>query len=403
MRILQLCHKPPVPAKDGGCIAMNNVTQGLLNAGHEVKLLTIFTHKHPLELDRLPENYIHDTDIEGIYVDTRVNLVDAFSSMITRDSYNINRFFSVDFDIRLKRVLQKERFDIVHLESLFMTPYIGTIRRYARRAKIILRSHNLEYIIWDRIATGTRNPAKRAYLKYLSKKLKSYELGMLNEVDGIAAISAGDAEKYASLGCPRPVITLPFGIDLDNYEVSLTQTDHTPLRLFHVGAMDWRPNLEGILWFIERIWPNIRSATEDAELHLAGRGLDPEMFPEGIAGLHIHGEVECAKSFMDDHHIMIVPLLSAGGIRVKIIEGMAKGKAIITTQVGAEGIDYEDGRHLRIARSENEWSTIVEEWNRNRSRLEATGMAARALAEKHFDNRLIIDKLLAFYRDTLKL
>ena len=102
MKILQLCHKPPAPPKDGGCIAMNNITSGLINAGHEVRLLTIYTHKHDLELDKLSKAYLEDTQIQGVHVDTRVNLVDAFSSLITQDSYNISRFFSADFDIQLR-------------------------------------------------------------------------------------------------------------------------------------------------------------------------------------------------------------------------------------------------------------------------------------------------------------
>ncbi|MFM9004796.1 MAG: hypothetical protein ACKOSR_04750, partial [Flavobacteriales bacterium] len=129
MKILQLCLKPPLPARDGGCIAMNNITQGLLQAGHKVKILTIFTYKHDLSTELMPEEYIAQTDIEGVFIDTRVNAVEAFSSIMTSDSYNISRFFSTDFDIRLTKLLQKEEFDVIHLESLFMTPYIGTIKR----------------------------------------------------------------------------------------------------------------------------------------------------------------------------------------------------------------------------------------------------------------------------------
>jgi hypothetical protein len=188
MRILQLCNKPPFPPKDGGGIAMNNITRGLLDAGHEVKLLTVYTNKHDLDLSELSKEYIDATDVEGVFIDTQINLVDAFSSLITQDSYNVSRFFSPDLDIRLTDILKRSDFDVVHLESLFMTPYIGTIRRFSK-AKIVLRSHNLEYIIWERIAAGTKNRAKKAYLKYLSKKLKNYELSVINQVDGIASIS----------------------------------------------------------------------------------------------------------------------------------------------------------------------------------------------------------------------
>ena len=162
MKILQLCHKPPMPAVDGGCIAMNNITQGLIAAGHKVKIITIFTHKHNFFPENMSKEYLDNTEIEGVYVDTRLNIVDAYASIMTSDSYHVNRFFSTDFDIKLTRVLKQENFDIVHLESLFMTPYIGTIRRLSK-AKIVLRSHNLEFVIWEKIAKGTTNIFKKLY------------------------------------------------------------------------------------------------------------------------------------------------------------------------------------------------------------------------------------------------
>ena len=117
---------------DGGCIAMNNITQGLLDANHEVKVLTIETYKHPFRPEEMPADYVKQTAIEAVFVDTKVNLVDAFSNLVTADSYNISRFFSTDFDIKLMEILQAQEFDVIHLESLFMTPYIGTVRRFSQ-------------------------------------------------------------------------------------------------------------------------------------------------------------------------------------------------------------------------------------------------------------------------------
>lgn len=399
MRILQLCHKPPVPPKDGGCIAMHNVTSELLRQGHEVKLLTIYTHKHDLELDKLSDDYTSATGIRGVYVDTKVNLVDAFSSMITQDSYNVSRFFSTDFDILLAQTLQEEQFDIVHLESLFMTPYIGTIRRFCD-AKIVLRSHNLEYIIWERVAHGEKNPAKRAYLKYLSRKLKSYELGVMNDVDGIAAISESDLQKYRLLGCELPMLNLPFGISLADYDVKVAPKSERS-RLFHIGAMDWRPNVEGLLWFLEAVWPRIIAEVPGVELHLAGRGFEADMLPEGLESVIVHGEVENAQTFMESYDVMIVPLLSAGGIRVKIIEGLAKGKAILSTRVGVEGIDHEDEKHLFVTDHPDRWVEVIKRLAADQSILEHVSVEARSHAESHFDNQRIIAQLVAFYQQLM--
>ncbi len=399
MEILQLCHKPPYPSKDGGCIAMHNITCGLQKLGHRVKLLTAFTHKHDLELELMPDAYKEETDIEGVFIDTKINIVDAFSSLITQDSYNVSRFFNADLDIRLEGLLKRKEFDIIHLESLFMTPYIGTIRRNSK-APIVLRSHNLEYVIWERMAAGTRNPARRSYLKYLSKKLKEYELDVMNSVDGIAAISSSDHAKYEKLGCEKPLMTLPFGIDTDRY----TNLHQPPKRstVFHLGAMDWMPNQEALDWFIAEVWPGVVKKHPAAELHLAGRSLDPNAFANVPTGVHIHGEVDDAKKFMDAHAIMVVPLLSAGGIRVKIIEGMAAGKAIVTTGIGVEGIDAVSGEHLIVANTPKSFIDAICKLLNSPEEVERLGAKAHRLALDRFDNEKIAGRLVDFYHQLIK-
>ena len=137
MRILQLCNKPPYPPIDGGTKAMHYITRGLLEAGHQVKVLCISTDKHPLKVAAIPEEYRARTGIEGVFVDTSLNVVDAFTDLVTADNYNISRFFSPDMDIRLIQLLSQQEFDIVQLESLFVTPYIPTLRRYSK-APIVL-------------------------------------------------------------------------------------------------------------------------------------------------------------------------------------------------------------------------------------------------------------------------
>ena len=146
MKVLQICNKPPFPAVDGGSKAMHNLTLGLLDLGHEVHVICISTPKNKMLLSKLPKNYRQQTKVKTVYVDTSLNVVDAFSDLITQDNYNISRFFSADVDMELVRTFEAEKYDIVQLESLFMTPYIPTIKRHSK-AKIILRSHNLEYVI----------------------------------------------------------------------------------------------------------------------------------------------------------------------------------------------------------------------------------------------------------------
>lgn len=394
MKILQLCHKPPVPAVDGGCIAMNNITQGLLAAGHKVKILTIFTHKHGFFPEDMPEDYLNATEIEGVYVDTKLNVVDAYASFMTSDSYNVNRFFSTDFDIKLTRILKKESFDVVHLESLFMTPYMGTIRRLSR-STIVLRSHNLEFVIWEKMAKGTGNVFKKLYLSYLSRKLKHYELKLLNEVSGVATISEEDKKRFQSLGIERPMQTIPFGLELSDY---FHYTNAQPeLALFHIGAMDWIPNQEGITWFLKEVWAKVHQAHPNLKLYLAGRSMPEEFTRMNIKNVEVLGEVEDAKEFMNQKAIMIVPLLSAGGIRVKIIEGLALGKAIISTSIGAEGIDCEDGKQLLIADTSGEWIKAIDRLVQDAALVRQLGESGRKHALR-YDLKNTTETLVNFYK-----
>ena len=346
MRVLQLCHKPSKPSIDGGCIAIDNISRGLLKNDVELKILTLSTHKHPFNKQNFDPDFVEKTGIDSVFADTKLNIVDAFSNLVTSDSYNVSRFFSTDFDLMLERLLKRKKFDIIHLESLFMTPYISTIARNSK-AKVVLRSHNLEYMIWERLARQTNNPAKKIYLKVLSRQLKEYEMNVLKSVHGIAAITKSDLEKYEALGYDKPSMVVPFGIDIFQHNDVEKVQKVNKINLFHIGAMDWKPNLEGVCWFLEDIWPNVLSKVEDVNLHLAGRNMPDWLMNEDHLCVENHGEVDSAVHFMKSYDVMVVPLLSAGGMRVKIIEGMSLGKIVLSTSIGAEGINYTDReKHL---------------------------------------------------------
>lgn len=394
MKVLQLCNKPPQPIIDGGCIAINNIANGLLDKGIDLKILTVATEKHPFLPEKFAPQFFEKTKIEGVFVDTRVNIIDAFSALVTSDSYNVSRFFSPDFNKRLIELLEANTYDIVHLESLFMTPYIHTIRKYSD-SKIVLRSHNLEHLIWERLANSTGNTAKRIYLKHLSSKLKKYEYRTINEVDGIAAISFEDTTRYQQLKCKAPLLTIPFGIDLSKYPFK-KETNATSSTLFHIGSMDWEPNKEAINWLLDDIWPKIDPTK--ASLHLAGRNMPGYITQQANDGLKIYGEVPSAVEFMAQFDIMIAPLLSGSGMRVKIIEAMGMGKAVITTKIGAEGIMYTNHENIRIANTSKELIQTIKELVENPEEVKRLGDNARQLIELHYDNEKIMDNLVSFYQ-----
>ena len=393
MRILLLCNKPPYPASEGGPMAMNSIITGLLEAGHQVKVLAINSEKYNVKESDIPEEYKRKTGIELIDVDLTVKPLNAFLNLFTRKSYHAERFISEEFKKRLAEVLDKEQFDVVQLEVLFMAPYVETIRRHSK-AMIVLRAHNVEHKIWERIAKDTKSPLKRWYINHLAKTLKEFELNALETVDGVAAITRKDAAFFRKY-CSKPVIDIPFGVYPEQFDPKY-EIEGKP-KFYHIGSMNWMPNEEGIRWFVDEVLPKTVEKVPDFVYHLAGRSMPEWLTSMKNPHVDVVGEVPDAKEFVTNHDIAIVPLLSGSGIRIKIIESMALGKTVITTRVGAEGILYDEEVNIIIAENKAKMVEAIRSLNENPETAVRIGQAARKLVEETYDNRKIIARLLMFY------
>ncbi|MCE3280550.1 MAG: hypothetical protein K0S44_2741 [Bacteroidetes bacterium] len=380
MQILQICNKVPFPPK--------------VNEGHQVKVLAINTPKHFTKIEDLPQSYCTKTNIEAVFIDTSVKPIPALLNLFSNGSYNISRFYSEDFEKKIIQILTTETFAVVQLESLFVSMYIGVIRKYSN-AKIVLRSHNIEYKLWERNAAAAKNILKKLYFKFLAKRLKAYEKSCLTSYDAVAAITKEDAEWFSENGLKKNISVIPFGIDINSIEEKNIQSEKDSL--FHIGAMDWQPNIEGINWFIENVWEKIHQEFPSLKLYLAGRNMSPHFKNMKHDNIVVLGEVENAHDFIRSKGLMIVPLLSGGGMRIKIIEGMALGKVIVTTSIGAEGVDCENGKNIMIADDPETFSASVSKYISDNNYLEQIGKNAREFAVQHYNNADISKRLTAFY------
>lgn len=381
LKVLQLCLKVPYPPNDGGRIAMHNMQKSWWSNDIEVKVLTFNTIKHPVQLDQLPSDYLQKTKIEGVFLDNSVKFLDALKALLKGESYNVKRFISSEFTDKLQSVLEHNTFDVVQLESLYMAPYIETIRQFSK-AKIVFRPHNIEYKIWERLFKNQNNPVKNGYLRILTKQLKNYEQSILNKVDLLLPLTCDDAALLTKMGCLKPIMVLPIGIDTSKYPLLIPPNNHV---VFHLGAMDWMPNHEGVKWFLKRVWPLVEQKNNKAELRLAGKGMPSEILKLKRNNIKVEEWVDDVSGYFEAGQIMIVPILSGSGMRVKIIEGMAMGKAIVTTSIGLEGILAADRREVLIANESAEFAYRILELLDQPELVKSLGTAARRLVEERYE------------------
>ena len=371
---------------------MNSITQGLLSAGCEVKVLSLCSDKHPVLESRMTEEYRCATRFEAVHIDLGFHPLDAGKAVLCGESYHVNRFVSVEFARRLAQVLDEEQFDVVHLESVFMTPYVPVIRAHSQ-SKVVLRAHNVEHTIWRLVAQSERNPLKRWYLKHLSLTLAAYEREHLNDYDGVVCITANDEKQMREMGCRKPMMSMPFGIMPE----TVVGVEEEPDSLFHIGSMDWMPNLEGVKWFLKQVWPKVHERIPQLKLYLAGRKMPDDLMRLETEGVRVLGEVPDAMYFITSKQINVVPLLSGSGIRVKIIEAMSAGKVVVTTTIGAAGIGCTDGKDVLIADTPEQF---VEQLQRcvddPEFRKRISSNAARLIAEQYGNEQLTYE-LLKFY------
>ncbi|MBK7028838.1 MAG: glycosyltransferase [Bacteroidales bacterium] len=399
MKILLLCNKSPWPLHEGGPIAMYAIINGLLEAGHQVKVLAANTNKYAVDPITLPEEFAKNTGIEFAYIDLSIKPLAALSNYISGTSYHVSRFRNTEFAEKLEKILKKDTFDIIQVEMLYTTVYMDIIRKHSK-APVVLRAHNIEHLIWKRIAENCRIPFKKHYLNQLYLSLRDYEMNVINKVDGIVSITFTDAVFFGRNARNVPVLAVPFGIDPQHYPVS-TRDTATP-DLFNIGSMNWIPNAEGIQWFLNKVWPEVTAKNPGIELHLAGRKMPEWMLHFKSPGLIIEGEVPDARDFMKQHDIMIVPLFSGSGIRIKIIEAMTAGKVVISSTIGAEGIEYKNGEHLLIADTREQFIEAINRVvNDKQFRRELAENARKLMLSLH-DNHVLIERLVSFYQRLIK-
>ena len=345
MKILQLTKKFPWPEKDGEVIGILNLTLGFSQMGHEVTVLALNTLKHYFPPEQLPDSISKAARFLSISIDTDVKVWPAFKNLFSRQSYNVVRFFSMDYARELTRLLKEESFDIILVEGVYLMQYIPNVP-IEFKGKILFRPQNVEYIIWERLANQDSNWLKRWYYSFLAGRMKEYEMRMMHCSDLMVTVSENDLLHFKGLGYNGPGYCVPTGYRFDHLPDWLPDEEQA---VGFIGGMDWIPNREGVQWFLRDVWPLVLQKLPHARFYLAGRNFPADLLQLKQQGVFIMGEVDDARSFILSKAVSICPLFAGSGMRVKIVEAMAMGRAIISTTIGAESLMYTQGVDLLIA------------------------------------------------------
>lgn len=378
---------------------MMNMAQALIESGHEVYQFAFNTKKHFVDTFSIPVELREMLHFNSVTIDTNITISGILKNFFTSESYNIVRFYNKEVEKELENILKINKFDIIQLETLFSAPYIACIKNNSK-AKIILRAHNVEHIIWERLAKGEKNIFRKHYLNFLAKRLKKFELETLNNIDALIPITSVDESSFKEFNFNLPIITLPVSLDISDYQFD--KDDKKEMCLFHLGSMDWMPNQEAIKWFLKKCWLQVNSLFPFLNLYLAGRSFPKEIVDANYPKVICEGSIEDAHSYMRKKQIMIVPLHSGSGMRVKIIQGMALGKTIITTRIGAEGIPVEDNKNILFADTPDQFIEVIKKCIQNPQLCDLIGNNGRKFVEEHYSNTAVGKKLSIFYNDLTK-
>ncbi len=395
MKILQLCKKFPYPLKDGESIAVTSLSKALCDLGCEMTLLAMNTQKHYFDLNQLPEDFKHYEQIFTVELDNRLRVTDAVKNLFSSESYHISRFISGAFSRKLKEVLQHQDFDVIQLETLYLAPYIPLIQQHSD-AIISMRAHNVEHEIWDRITNNTKVFYKKWYLRHLTAKLKRYEIQQLKQYDMMVAITERDLKQFRQLGYRGPAAVTPIGLNIEDYKADFKSFGNHPSLAF-IGSLDWMPNLEGLCWFLDNVWGKLMRKFPTLELHVAGRNTPDWLKNSNRKNVVVHGEVPDALDFINQHSLMVVPLLSGSGMRAKILEGMALGKVVLTTKLGLEGINAEDRSEVIVADTPEAFIEGVEFCLGQNGTLQKMGHRAQDFVLRNYESHQIASGLMKAY------
>jgi glycosyltransferase involved in cell wall biosynthesis len=384
MKILFVAPKIPWPATDGARIAIYELIRHLTARGHRAALLGFGKPEAADEL-RARAGLIWAKAVEH---NTSTNYVNALLGLLSPMPYTASKYRSEAMKAAIREAFREERFDIVQLEGTHMAHYLGQAQGLGAHA--VLRLHNVESLLAARYARTAVFPLK-LYVRDQARRMRAFEVRACRQADLCLAITQEDAERVLKLAPDAVVAVSPAGVDLERY---YPQPLSEELRsMVFVGALDWPPNADAIRWFRAKVWPRIVQEEPTARWMVVGKSPPADIlhWPEEDRNIQVTGYVDDVRPYLHRATVVVVPLRSGGGMRLKILEAMAAGKAVVSTPMGAEGISARNGEEIVLANPDRSFGLEILRLIREPAERLRIGKAARAWVEGYGWSRIAAD------------
>lgn len=388
LKVFHFSNKPPFPLRDGGCVAISSMLKSLLSS-KDIDLFhfTLATHKHPFIDDAYPESWMKRMEMDHLKIQTRTDLFGAIYHIVRNTSYNVARFRDKKAIKKITKILDKKEFDVVFMESIYLLPYLHLFKK--RGIKVIVRTHNVEHEIWESMSENATFKIKKWYFNKLAEQLKKYEIETLSKVNGIISITEEDALFFQQFEPAVLTTVIPTAV-----RTNFPTPDYSSSDFYFLGAMDWRPNIEGIDWVLNKVMPDGLKGTT---FSIGGKNLNKNKFNH--PSVNCVGEVKDAFLFIIEHGICIIPMKSGSGLKIKLLENMAMGKPIVTTSEGVRGVPVTHRKEVLICDDPQEFKEYMYELHLDQSLRKKLGGNAKKFIQQHYSESNITRKLIAFLND----
>jgi glycosyltransferase involved in cell wall biosynthesis len=359
-----------------------------LHARHEVHYVAYAKSNEPEGLQRAGEYCSFVYPIEHTVPPQR-SLAFAgqlAASLVSPLPLAVSRYGTPQMRDKIAELRGRQRFDSIVCDFIAPTPNFDSLRG------CVLFQHNVETMIWRRHAEHARDPLRRAYFRKQADRMYRCEKKACVEAEHIIAVSEADAAMMREMFGVTKVTPISTGVDIDYFRRAEKSSEAADL--VFVGSMDWMPNIDGVDYFVRDILPLIRRRRPDCSITVVGRKPSPSTVALAQADprIRVTGTVPDVRPYLWGAAVSIVPLRIGGGTRLKIYESMAAGVPVVSTTIGAEGLDVAHPENIRLADTPERFAAECLDLMENGVAREQTAAAALKLVTSRFSwDRVTLD------------